>query len=229
MLDTTVRDTDAPGILPVLIPTVLEILRTGPPSAEKQAPETQFRRQILDIIYKLPFHESVRTHVMAIFTCMVHILRNDNEDMGVTSVKVIQDTMRIYKAYTEETLHQVLAVKTEVYQNVQGMVDEFLSEDSPPVPQDRWFPSPRSFKVLNELSALSAIILKHYRGLLPESVSRFGAALQVINIEVPAQAAARAHAREAGTVWAGMSPSVKNVGLYTELIAAQIKVRVVSM
>jgi transformation/transcription domain-associated protein len=223
MLETTVRDTDAPGILPVLIPTILELLRLRPPCMEKNNLETQFRRQILDIIHKLPFHESVRNHVMSIFTCMVHILKTDNEDMGVTSCKVIQDTMRVYKSYTEETMLQVLAAKSDIFQSVQSVVDEYLSDDSPLVSQDQWFPSSRSFKVLNELSGLSAIIVKNYRTLLPESLEKFGAAMEVVNIEVPAQAVARAEARSQGTVWAGMAPSVKNVTLYTELITAQIK------
>ncbi|KAI6047148.1 hypothetical protein EDC04DRAFT_2864285 [Pisolithus marmoratus] len=117
MIDT-VRDADSARVFPQMIPVLLEILRSDA-SFRKDTLEFQFRPTLFD-----PKH-------FPLLSGMLHILRHDNEENGVTSCKIIIDLLRSFRALTEELVTEFMSILQDVFRNIKGLVEETLSEDSP--------------------------------------------------------------------------------------------------
>jgi transformation/transcription domain-associated protein len=224
MLDT-VRDSESVRAFPYLIPALLELLRSGEPSLQKEAMEYQFRRVLIEIVHRLPFNETVRSHVNAIFNCMLHVLRHDNEENGVTACKTLVDLTRNYRIYTEEGVAELATICQEVFQNAKGLAEELLSEDSAVIDANVVFPSIRSFKVIGEVGMVMVIMSQiHRQAIKTPAQATMAPAFEVLALEAPAQHVARTNCEAMGGIWAGMAPTIKNALAYTDLIQSQIKV-----
>lgn len=224
MLDT-VRDSESVRALPYLIPAMLELLRSGEPSLQKESMEYQFRRVLIEIIHRLPFNEAVRSHVNVIFNCMLHVLRHDNEENGVTACKTLVDLTRNYRAYTEEGVAELASICQEVFRNAKGLAEELLSEDSPVIDSNTVFPSIRSFKVIGEIGMVMVIMSQiHRQAIETQAQATMTPAFEVLALEAPAQNAARTNCEAMGGIWSGMAPTIKNPLAYADMIQCQIKV-----
>ncbi|KAF8640045.1 hypothetical protein AX17_001287 [Amanita inopinata Kibby_2008] len=223
MLDT-VRDSESVRALPYLIPALLELLRSGEPSLQKDSMEFQFRRVLLEIIHRLPFNEAVRSHVNSIFKCMLHILRHDNEESAAIACKILVDLTRNYRILNEEAITEFAAICQEIFHNAKSLAEEVLSETSAVLDPNAAFPSIRSFKVIGEVGMVMVIMTQiHRHAILVPAQATMGPALEVLALESPAQRTARTDCEAMGSVWAGMAPTVKNASAYGDLIQSQIK------
>ncbi|PFH52762.1 hypothetical protein AMATHDRAFT_1809 [Amanita thiersii Skay4041] len=223
MLDT-VRDSESVRALPYLIPAMLELLRHGEPSLDKDSMEHQFRRVVLEIIHRLPFNEAVRPHFRAIFVCMLHVLRHDNEENGVTACKTMVDITRNYRTVNEEAVTEFAQICQEIFHNAKGLADELLSEHSTTLDQNIALPSIRSFKVIGELGMVMVMLSQVYRPIITTTVqATLMPAFEVLRIESPAQFNARTNHEAMGGIWAGMTSTIKNATAYSDLIQSQIK------
>ncbi|KAF8897572.1 hypothetical protein BD779DRAFT_388223 [Infundibulicybe gibba] len=223
MLDT-VRDTESARVLPYMIPALLELLRSGEAALQKDTVEYQFRRLLLDILNRLPFTDAVRPHVGAIFNCMLHIIRHDNEENGVIACKTMVDIIRSSRALTEDVLAEFIAIFQEAFQNMKRLVDEVLSEDSPIFDSNIVLPSIRSFKVIGEMGMVMVIMSQIHRPMFSATIQTTTTpAFEALALESPAQEKARADYEAMGGIWAGMAPTIKNVSAYSDFIHAQIK------
>lgn len=221
MLDVA-RDSDSSRVLPYMIPTLLELLRTVEVALRKDAPEYPFRRALLEILNRLPVHDHVRQRVNDIVDCLVYILRHDNEENGVTSCKTMVDLLRNYRS--QESLPEFASIFQEGCVNMKGLVVEVLSEDSVPLDPNDLLPCSRSFKVLGEMGLIMAMFAQAHRALIPSMQTSLAPALEVITLESSAQKTAREDFEAMGNFWAGMAPSIKNAVAYNDFISAQIKV-----
>lgn len=225
MLDT-VRDTESARALPYMIPTLLELLRSGEPALHKDAIEYQFRRVLLEILNRLPVNEAVRVHVTPIFSCMLHIVRYDNEENGVTASKTMVDIIRNYRSLTEESTTELSKIFQEAFRNMKSLVGQVLSEESSILDPNMALPSIRSFKVVGEMSMVMVIMSQIHRALISPTIqTTMVHAFEVLALESPAQHKARVDYEAMGGIWAGMAPSIKNAPAYSDFIHAQIKVR----
>ncbi|KAG5637374.1 hypothetical protein H0H81_004799 [Sphagnurus paluster] len=224
MIDT-VRDTDSTRAIPVLIPALLDLLRTGAPALHKEASEYLFRRVLLEIVNRLPVNEAVRPSVTPIFNCMLHILRTDNEENGSVACKTLLDLIRGYRILTEECLAEFLSIFQEGFRHMKDVVEEVLSEHSQPLDPNVLPPSIRSFKVLGEMAMVLVIISQVHRAMVASPIqTTIVPAFEVLALQSPAQRKAREDCEAMEHIWSGMAPTIKNDSAYAEFIHCQVKV-----
>ncbi|KAF8974524.1 hypothetical protein BDZ97DRAFT_2053099 [Flammula alnicola] len=223
MLDT-VRDSESARALPNIVRPLVDLLRNGEPAFQKDTLEYQFRRVLFEILNRLPVSESIRVHIGAIFSCMIHVIRNDNEDNGQTACKTLVDLIRSYRSVTAESSTEFVAIFQEAYQNMKGLVDQYLSEDSLQVDPNTALPALRSFKVLGEMGMVMVMMSQVQRNLVSSTIQGSTSyAFEVLGLESPAQHKTRVDFEAMGGIWAGVAPSIRNTGLYSDFIQAQIK------
>ncbi|KAI9001012.1 atypical/PIKK/TRRAP protein kinase [Trametes punicea] len=222
MIDT-VKDADL-RVLPHMIPVLLEILRSGKPCFQKDNLEYQFRRSLLEILHRIPSLEVVRPQVLPLYHGLLHLLRHDNEEIGVTCCKMLGDITRGIRTVNEEVLSEYVSILLTLHDNLKQLVVETLSEDSSELDVNTSLPAIRSFKVATEFSVLLVPFLQCNRNLvvshLPTIIPRL---LEFIEIQAPAQQKAREDFEAMGGFWAGMAPTIKNPHLYTDFVLAQLK------
>nr|GAT59465.1 predicted protein [Mycena chlorophos] len=217
----TPRDAESIRSFTVLVQSVTALLHSVPVVHAKDAPEFLFRRVLVEIMNHLPVHESVRTRVDEIVKCLLHVIRTDNEDNGITCSKTFVDLVRHYRAGTPQVMADFYAIFKETCENMPAFVTEVLSEGSPRIPPDTIFPCMRSFKGLTEMSGVITTVAQAMRtGTVPESQTQ---ALDVIRLESPAQKTARENHEAMGGFWAGVAPTIQNQALYADFLAAQAK------
>lgn len=224
MLDT-MRDSDSARSLPRLVRPLLDLLRSGEPAFQKDTLEYQFRRVQFEILNRLPVNEAFRNLVPAIFSCMLHIVRYDNEENGTSACKTMVDLIRSYRAVTEEGMTEFVAIFQEALQSMKDLVPQYLSEDSAPVDSNIVLPALRSFKTLAEMGMVMVVTSQFHRNLVVSTLQATTPHIfEVLALESPVQNKARTDCEAMGGIWAGMSPSIKNPSIYNDFIQAQIKV-----
>ncbi|KAL1742601.1 FAT domain-containing protein [Schizophyllum fasciatum] len=208
-----------------MIPSVLDLLRTGEVAFSRPSLEYKFRLMLTDIINHLPHGEQVKAHLPAIPHCLLHILRHDNEDMGALACKTLVDYMRVYRFMTDDFQRELVSIFMELQRNVCSLVEETLSEDSAVLDPVVALPSIRSFKVATEMGLFMTFIFSSYqRNQAPEQLLQLvEPAFDLLLLEAPAQKAARESYEAMGGTWGGMAPTIKNPQAYHDFLLAQIK------
>ncbi|KAF7332097.1 hypothetical protein MKEN_00090300 [Mycena kentingensis (nom. inval.)] len=220
-LDTP-RETDIARSFVVLVQSVIAVLPTVAVVNDRSAPEFAFRRALVEILHHLPPHETIRPRAEEIFNCMLQVIRTDNEDNGGICCKIIGDLLRNYRIATQQGMADFFAVFAESSSNLPSLIAEVLSENSPQILPDAIFPCTRSFKGILEMGQVLTTLTQILRtGNNNESQKP---AFEAIALEAPAQKTARENHEAMGRFWAGMAPTIVNVGAYTDLIGAQAKI-----
>lgn len=224
MIDT-VRDSDSARVFPQMIPVLLEILRSGEAAYHKDSLEYQFRRVLLEVLHRIPYNDPIRPLALPLLSGMLHTLRNDNEENGVTSCKIIIDLLRSFRALTEDLVSEFVSILQDVFHNISGLVQETLAEDSAILDANVVMPSIRSFKVLAEMGMVVVTFSQSHRSMVATLIqTTLDRNLEVLTLESPAQRKAREDREAMGLYWAGMAPTIKNPQAYADFITAQIKV-----
>ncbi|KAH9482694.1 Transcription-associated protein 1 [Psilocybe cubensis] len=220
----TMRDSDSARSLPRLVRPLLDLLRSGEPSFQKESSEYQFRRVQFEILNRLPVNEAFRSLVPPMFSCMLHILRHDNEENGVNACKTMVDLIRNYRVVTEDSLTEFVSIFQDALRSMKDLVAEYLQEDSALVDSNVSLPASRSFKALGEMGMVMVIMSQVHRNLVVSNLqSTTTHAFEMLALESPVQNQARVNYEAMGGIWAGMSPDIKNMSMYHDLIQAQIK------
>jgi transformation/transcription domain-associated protein len=226
MIDT-IRDSESARVIPPMIPVILEVLRSGKVSFQRETTEYDFRRVLLDILHRIPSGEAIRPQAMPLFQGMLYLLRHDNEENGVTCCKSIVDIVRTFKVLTEELVTEFMSILHEMFRNARALVQQVLSEDSPRLDPNTVMPSIRSFKVLAEMGMVVVSFIQSHRTMVSSAVqTSLPLNFEVLSLESPAQKKAREDYEAMGGIWSGIAPSIKNTQAYGDLIGAQIKVSV---
>ena len=153
----TLRDADASRALPFIIPPLVELLQSGEVSFRKESLEFQFRSVVLSILTRLPTSEHAKPHVQSIYNCLLYVIRQDNEENGVSACKHIVELVRAYRMLTEENLRDFTSLFKDVFANMKPMTEQLLSEGSVELDSAVSLPSIKSFKVTAELGLVMAI------------------------------------------------------------------------
>lgn len=222
----TVRDADSTRALPNLAQALVDLLRSGEPTFHKDSSEYQFRRVLFETLNRLPLNDALRSKIPSIWAGMLHLLRHENEENGITASKMLMDIVRGHRSLTEENLADFVVIFQEAFAGMQGLVNQYLSEDALPLDTNISLPALHSFKVLGEMTMVMVLISQLHKNLVPTMFQGTTAlAFEVLALESSAQHKARTEYETMGGFWAGMSPTVHNPGLYSDFIYAQIKVR----
>ena len=223
MIDV-VREVEAARVIPHMVPILLDILRSGEVSYNKDTPEFQFRRCLLEIIHRLPANEGVKPQAGSLVSGMFYLLRNDNEENGIVCCKIIGDVVRYYRNLTDDVLKEFMGMYAEVLSNVQSLVDETLSEDSPVLEPNMALPALRSFKVLGEYAMTTVTLASSYRQMvLPALHNLLPQNIAVMLIEAPVQRKAKIEYEAMGGHWAGMASGFRNPSIYVDFTSTQVK------
>lgn len=220
-----VRDAESARVIPHMVPVLLELLRSGEPSFLKDALEYSFRRVLLEILHRIPATEIIRTQALPLLQGMLHILRIDNEENGITCCKTITDIVRSFRALTPELVQELMKIFLELCSNLYGLVNEVLAENSPTLDANVVFPSTRSFKVLSELVLVVAAFAQNNKALvLPMVQDVIPSLFNVLSLDAPAQKKAREDYEAMGGFWSGMAPTIKNPQIYADYMTGEVKV-----
>ncbi|KZT26868.1 FAT-domain-containing protein [Neolentinus lepideus HHB14362 ss-1] len=219
-----VRDSEAARVLPNMITNLLELVRTGEPAFRRDTPEFQLRRAVVDIIHRVPYQESLRPLALTVISGLLDLLRNDNEENGVTCCKTIIDLVRYFRLVNEEIVSDFMAIFTASLHNMKDLVLELLSEDSKPMDPNVLLPSTRSFRVLAEMCMTIVTFSQSHRQLLNKHVPAIlPLNFEILTMESPTQKQAREDYEAMGGFWTGVAPAIKNLQAYGDFVQAQIK------
>ncbi|KAI0320805.1 FAT domain-containing protein [Amylostereum chailletii] len=220
----TVRDSEAGRVFPHMIPVVLELLRSTDAAFHKDALEYQFRRVLVEVIHRVSLSDGSRPQHQALVQGMIHILRHDNEENGVTACKTILDLLRIVRSNAEELSVEILSIFQAMYHNIKTMVSDVLSEESPALDSSQVPHSMRSFKVLSEMTMVVVTFYQMQRHSLSPSIQTLiPLFFDILSVESPAQKKAREDIEAMGGIWFGMSSTIRNFQAYNDYITAQVK------
>ncbi|KAF8309342.1 hypothetical protein DL93DRAFT_2085770 [Clavulina sp. PMI_390] len=229
--------------LAVELPIIIKVLRDGEPSFKRESPEHQTRHALLQIIERLPHSEAMKEYVVDIQALMIHLLRTDNEELGVICVRIVINFNRTFRAQLEPHNMAFIEWIVELYDGMASVVERTFSSDLPPSsspaasmqgtpfagenePQNvTLVPSSQSFKVLVECPIATVLFTNEP----DQSMSKYStmlvpASIKLLQLQVEQQK--RAHEEYAKTLkmWLGMADDIKNRAAYNDFIAAQTKV-----
>ncbi|KIY71478.1 hypothetical protein CYLTODRAFT_487243 [Cylindrobasidium torrendii FP15055 ss-10] len=204
-----------------VIPRLLEILTSQSPAYRKTTPEYEFRTYVITILTRIPLNEQARPFLQAIYECLLHVIRSDNEDNAVIATKHLVEVMRQGRLLAPNSLDQVQQLCKDVFFNMRPLADRFFREDSPQRDALLALPSMQSFKVATELALMLALHCAFFKESILELVP---AVRDFLAVEAPLQKAAReAYEAQEGHFWAGMAKTIKSPPLYLEMLHAQTK------
>lgn len=224
MIDN-VRDTEVTRVYLQTIPALLELLRSNEPAFQKDALEYQFRRVAVEILQRLAPTEGARTLISVVFPGMLHLLRHDNEEIGVACCKTLSEIIRTHRTLPEDLVSQFMVVFQALSRNIPSLATEYLSEGSVVLDANAVILSMHSFKVLKEMGIVVSAFMRDQRqsivALIQNSLPLH---FEVLAVEAPAQKKAREDYEAMGGFWSGMSETIPNAQAYSDLILAQVKV-----
>lgn len=85
---------------------------------------------LLTTIQRLPHSESMKQFVVDIQNLMVHLLRTDNEELGVICVKIVIDFNRTYRALLDSHILPFIEWINELYNGMPQLVERTFKEDA---------------------------------------------------------------------------------------------------
>lgn len=233
-----------PKFLSTLIPVFLDILQNEPAVFVSNAPEQKLRNIILEIIYRLPQTEALKEFVPELCKALMKILRVENEDNAVVCVKIIIDLHRSFRQVLEDQVQPFLDIVQEIFQNMEQTVKDAFDNpdqistplsaasprpmspaaDTPEAPTKMLAKSMFSFKVLTECPIIVVLLFQSYRRSAAENIMKFIPLIfQTLSLQAKPQMEAANAALARGEVFVGVSPAIKQRGLYNEFIVAQVK------
>lgn len=221
-----VKDTEATRVLPHMIPVLLDCLRSGEPSYQKESLEYGFRKAIIETLHRIPMADSIRPQAHAFIAGMLHIVRTDNEENAIIGCKTLVELSRCFRPLSDELLKDFFSNFHERCNSLPNLIELTLSEDSAALDPNQIIPSTQSFKVFYEICSLLVAMLQVSRQtILPIIQEHLKTYFQIVGLESSAQRAARENFESMGDYWTGMAPTIRNPQTYADFIQAQIKVR----
>ncbi|KAI1339027.1 FAT domain-containing protein [Xylariaceae sp. FL0016] len=246
------------------IPPIITILK-GPCLFQTTSPEQKLRNCLLEILHRLPTHqtspEQFERYAPELVDLLMNLVRTDNEDNATLCVKIISDVMRHQPKILHEKVQPFLNLIQELFEQMEKVVREQL--DSTALPNNAGggpstpgstqanFQSPRpgspvasvtdlgqdlqqqsrpllkgmqSFKVLSECPIIVVSVFQTYRSIIQQNVKAFVPLIKaVLCLQAKAQEQAHVEAKARQTIFAGVSPNIKNRAAFGEFITAQVK------
>lgn len=159
----TVKDPDASRVIPHMIPVLVDCLRSGEASYQKDTLEYAFRKALLEVLQRIPSNDAIRPQANALFSGMLHVIRTDNEENAIICCKILSDLTRAYRPLGEDLGKEVFAMFQERCRGLHPLVQAALSEDSPQLDGVAIVPSGQSLKVFYEMSVVLYTLLQLQR------------------------------------------------------------------
>jgi transformation/transcription domain-associated protein len=85
---------------------------------------------ILEILHRLPVNDHYREYARDIMTVLMQIVRTDNEDNAVMSLKIMIDLHRQFNSIITDQVQPFLDFVCEMYANMPNLVKEAFDNNS---------------------------------------------------------------------------------------------------
>lgn len=92
------------------------------------SPPKKLRHILLETLHRLYPSEAARPFASSLMTCMLEVVRSDNEENAVQALKIIIDLHRTHKAVLEEHVQPFLNLVQTLYTNMKDTVKEAFGE-----------------------------------------------------------------------------------------------------
>lgn len=92
------------------------------------SPPKKLRHILLETLHRLYPSEAARPLASSLMTCMLEVVRSDNEENAVQALKIIIDLHRTHKAVLEEHVQPFLNLVQTLYTNMKDTVKEAFGE-----------------------------------------------------------------------------------------------------
>ena len=85
---------------------------------------------LLEILHRLPINDHLKDYAKDIMGLLMHILKTDNEENAVISLKIIIDLHRNYKTLVADQVQPFLDFVFEMYANMPAIVKDTFDTNS---------------------------------------------------------------------------------------------------
>ncbi|KAK9468307.1 hypothetical protein V1512DRAFT_100627 [Lipomyces arxii] len=242
-LETFQQPQDYQRFLAKILPVLVSLLETLPPSFLTVSPEQKLRNCLLEIIYRLQMNDHFRPYAIQIMQLLLQLLRTENEENGVLCMKIITALHRAYKAALADQIQPFLDLVIEMYKNMPIVVrDTFELHNSSialqgpasvstpesdignETPAKTLPKSLFSFRVLTECPIIVVLLSTTQKQSLSDNIPFFVPLIvEMLNLQAAPQAEAHAAAASRGEIYTSVSPAIRNRAAFGEFITAQVK------
>ncbi|KAF8592382.1 hypothetical protein K439DRAFT_1323691 [Ramaria rubella] len=218
------REGEMSRFLTSVLPAIIDILRAGEPAFRRDAPEHLYRHALVDTLHRLPLNEQLKVHAPTIMALVLHLLRRDNEENGVTCIKIIIDLNRSYRTSPEEHVTQFIEFVQDLYKNTKTLVNEYFDPGANIIDQQSLAPSMHSFKVLTECPIATVLLFQSHRNVVNPTVrTMLPLVIDFLVLEAKPQKRVHEEALASGELWMGVAPDMSNKGHFAEFVTSQVK------
>ncbi|XP_023171663.2 transcription-associated protein 1 [Drosophila hydei] len=107
-----------PSFLENALKIFMRILQEGEPQFIQENTIQHIRKLILEMIHRLPITENLRQHVKSIITMMLKLLKTDNEENVLISLRIIIELHKHFRPSFNPEIQLFLGFVKEIYTNL---------------------------------------------------------------------------------------------------------------
>ncbi|XP_037728552.1 transcription-associated protein 1 isoform X4 [Drosophila subpulchrella] len=119
-----------PSFLDNSIKIFMHILQDGEPQFVQENTMQHIRKLILELIHRLPITESLRQHVKSIITMMLKILKTDNEENVLVSLRIIIELHKHFRPSFNPEIQLFLGFVKDIYTNLPNHLPSIFETSS---------------------------------------------------------------------------------------------------
>ncbi|PWN24918.1 hypothetical protein BDZ90DRAFT_281903 [Jaminaea rosea] len=125
------------GFIKLFVPAFISAFASVQPSFKSDAPEHRLRHALLETMRRVPNFEPVRKFAKQLMPVLLNIVKEDNEENGEITMKVLSDMLRSGKEECEEFAMPFFELIQGLFVSMKKTVDNFFgvkaegSSDSP--------------------------------------------------------------------------------------------------
>ncbi|XP_070069940.1 transcription-associated protein 1 isoform X13 [Drosophila takahashii] len=119
-----------PSFLENSLKIFMHILQDGEPQFVQENTMQHIRKLILEMIHRLPITESLRQHVKSIITMMLKILKTDNEENVLVSLRIIIELHKHFRPSFNPEIQLFLGFVKDIYTNLPNHLTSIFETSS---------------------------------------------------------------------------------------------------
>ncbi|SCW01236.1 LAFE_0D08130g1_1 [Lachancea fermentati] len=117
------------------IPALMGLLNSVSVSLDGASLEHKLRNSALEILNRCNMNETFEPNAEVVLDTLLTVLREDNEENGVLSMKILTSLFKSYKAALQDKVEDFIQVIMQIYKNMPELVNKTFNEskssDSP--------------------------------------------------------------------------------------------------
>ncbi|XP_034140404.1 transcription-associated protein 1 isoform X2 [Drosophila guanche] len=117
-----IQSSSYPSFLETSLKIFMRILQEGEPQFIQENTMQHIRKLILEMIHRLPITENLRQHVKSIITMMLKILKTDNEENVLVSLRIIIELHKHFRPSFNQEIQLFLGFVKDIYTNLPNHV-----------------------------------------------------------------------------------------------------------